>query len=222
MPKHFTKDSQFKLETLGLAAFCSLAMAIGATPAQAQGNTDLEVFGGGLTKTHTQGFNASQGFGVTAGAGSYSVRKDALEPVSWYKSRRQVYIEDNSPIVSRQGGGPAGGFGNQASLTPATFGGSGAMAGAMGAPQNLAPANFGPIVKPEQAQARPIMRARQGGLQSQPAVANAGVLNAPVREAAPANAASYSSYSGSKTVVSDSDFQAARVRDVKARLLGPR
>jgi hypothetical protein len=216
MPKHFTKDSQFKLETLGLAAFCSLAMAIGATPAQAQSNTDLEVFGGGLTKAHTQGF------GVTAGAGSYSIRKDALEPVSWYKSRRQVYIEDNSPIVSRQGGGPAGGFGNQASLTPATFGGSGAMAGAMGAPQNLTPANFAPMVKPELAPARPIMRARQGALQSPPAVANAGVLSAPVREAAPANAASYSSYGGSKTVVSDSDFQAARVRDVKARLLGPR
>jgi hypothetical protein len=199
----------FTIGLFSLACLTALSTAIStAAPAFAEGNAEsgLEVFGGGITKTNPQGFNPGQY--SQAGAGAVMIKKDALQQVSWFKSRRQVSIEDDTPIVSRSGGGGA-------ALSPASFGSN---LGGMRMPTNLKQATFGHMVTPEMPSAppaRPLMRAAQGALPGKQATANVGNFSAP------RPAASYgNSYGTAPGVSSAADFEAARVRDVKARLLG--
>jgi hypothetical protein len=231
--KHLTKGRQIKAAILGLAAPAIALgfMALGGMPAYAQsngqGNADLEVFGGGLAKQHAQGAGNSgsgQGSGGTPGGGTFTIHKDALEHVSWYKSRRQVSIENESPIVTVRGGGQGNGALTAPSgLMPATFGGNSGSYGAMGAPRNLQPAHLGPMTRPALAQARPLMHGSRGGSQGKPMVSNPPVAAAPNngRTQPPAAPASYKNYGGAPPASSEADFNAARIREVKARLLGP-
>ncbi|MBU6453995.1 MAG: hypothetical protein KGS72_19605 [Cyanobacteria bacterium REEB67] len=203
----------FTIGLFSLACLTALSTALSTgAPAFAEGNAEsgLEVFGGGITKTNPQGFNPGQY--SQAGAGAVMIKKDALQQVSWFKSRRQVSIEDDSPIVSHSGG--AGGGGG-APLSPASFGSN---LGGMRMPTNLKQATFGHMVTPELPQApaaRPLMRASQGAFPGKQATANAGNFSAPRAAASYGN-----SYASAPAVSAASDFEAARVRDVKARLLG--
>jgi hypothetical protein len=223
---HFTNGSFFTLHRLSMASLASLAISLGlatlaAVPAQAQGktNSDLEIFGGGLVKNHPQGFTIG-GNGIRPGSSAFAIRKDALEQVTWYKSRRQVSIEDESPIVTiRSGSGQGNGAYGKAQLTPATFGGSGAMASAMGAPRNLIPAQFGPMVKPELAQARPLMHSSNGTSQGKPGGSNAAIASAPGRSTPTSAPTTYGGYKGGPAVSASTEFEAAHLREVKARLL---
>jgi len=210
---NFTKGAQSVAVSFLVSA---LALPLLGAPALAQGkNTDLEVFGGGIAKTNAQGFNVGPGRAANPQSGALNIRRDALEKVTWFKSRRQVSIEDDGPIVTdrRTGGGMA----VQANLSPAGFGNTNAMSGSL-APRNLSRAQFGPMTRPEIPQARPIMRP---GLVASPGklAASGAQTAAPMRPPAQANYGGYGQAQGSSGGYSASS---EHIREVKAKLLGNR
>lgn len=196
----------------------ALTLSTCAGSAMAQGkNTDLEVFGGGLTKSNPQGFSVGQGYGNNPNSGAFTIKKDALEQVTWFKSRRQVSIEDDGPIVTdRRTGGFSSNAGARGALSPATFGGSNALGGALSAPRNLQQAQFGPMTRPERPQARPIMHGGQLASPGKLAASNSAQTPA----ARPAAQANYGGYNNAPAAMGDYGSSSAHIREVKARLLG--
>jgi hypothetical protein len=224
MPFYFTNVITSKNRTCtftGLLLSLSLA-AMAAAPAQARSNTDLEMFSGGMASKHPQGgYSAGQGLGQLPGAGSISIKKDALQQVTWYKARRQISIEDDGPIVTnRSSGGQGNGAAiGQGMLSPATFGGNGTMSGSINVPHNLTPAHKGPAYKQEFQQARPLMRSAQATAQGLRGGSNAPAASGPAQQKPPVGASSYGSYSSGPSVTAEGDSEASHMRQVKARLL---
>jgi len=220
----FTKGTQSIAASLLLSA---LALPLLAGPALAQDqfqmqgkNTDLEVFGGGIAKTNPQGFSVGNGIAANPQSGALNMRRDALEKVTWFKSRRQVSIEDDGPIVTDRRTG--GGMRVSANLSPAAFGNTNAMGGGM-APRNLSRAQFGPMTRPQMPQARPIMHsglvASPGklGPSGGPSYSSSGPSTAPVRPIAQAN---YGGYGPAPAAAGGYSASSEHIREVKAKLLG--
>jgi|GEM_PF-2956608 len=211
----FTKGAQSVAVSLLVSA---LALPLLAGPALAQGkNTDMEVFGGGLAKTNPQGFNVGAGRAANPQSGALNIRRDALEKVTWFKSRRQVSIEDDTPIFTDRRTG--GGVGVQANLSPAGFGNTNAISGGL-APRNLSRAQFGPMTRPQASQAPPARPIMHPGLAAIPGTL--GPSGAPSAPAArpPAAQANYGGYQPAQG--SSGGYSASDIREVKARLLGNR
>jgi len=214
----FTKGAQSVAVSLLVSA---LALPLLAGSALAQGkNTDMEVFGGGLAKSNPQGFNVGAGRAANPQSGALNIRRDALEKVTWFKSRRQVSIEDDTPIFTdRRTGG--GGMGVQANLSPAGFGNTNAISGGL-APRNLSRAQFGPMTRPQPSQippARPIMHS---GMAAVPGTLGpSGAPSAPAIRP-PAAQANYGGYNPAQASSGGYSASSEHIREVKAKLLGNR
>jgi hypothetical protein len=200
-------------------SFCT---AIACTPALAQGvGLDASDSQGGIQGV-TNAPSTLQGFNVAKyssnGTGSVSIKRDALPQATWFKSRRQVTIEDDSPIVSHSGGGGGSGLGN--GLSQAGFGSN--LGGAPTYNMALKPANFGGLSRPDLTPVHSTIHGPMAAppMQARPMAISQTLPQAPVRQMAPA--ASYGGgYGGAaKPVATTMDYQTAHTRDVKARLLG--